>query len=700
MKLINLNVVKNISALISLVLMVGASAHAEDVAQDVAELEEVRVTASGQTLNDVAQPIQVLHEDDIHGQNGHTLGEILSNLPGVSNASFGAGVGRPVIRGLGGNRVKMAINGTDSADVSAMSSDHAPMVDAANAKQIEVIYGPNTLRFGSSAMGGVVNMADARFHEYPAHEPWHGHVESSLSTGDESQNLKASMDASHDNWVVHLDGFTRSSENFADGNGQTIENTSTDSQGMNLGVNYLSDNGNAHGVAISLLDYKYGVPNPDNDAASVDPSQLRLDAQSIVFTPFAGVSDMKTQFTYIDYEHGENFADTVVGLFEKTSSEFKTTLNLHSVGMWQVSTGLQWAWQDLQVCHDHSGCSGIPDYSQLSWDGSQGSNLGNETVDGYLLAHDTPMPLTQTQDLGVFWVMERDWAEGILELGARLDQRTIEADPTSIRPSYRQVASYYDDKQFNTASLSAAITWRFDADKLGVSLSRSQRAPSADELYWNGDHHATFSFQLDNPDLDIETAYSLDVTWTQESDLHQLQGAMYYYDFDGYIYNDLLTLAGGFHSDPVYRHAQRDAWFAGAEGQLDVFVNETWTWFTVGDVVQARLKEGENKNIPRIPPFTLTTGLKYASHAWQASADIKYHAQQSDVAENETETDAYTIVNAYASYTYELDQHSVVKVYVKGHNLTDEFGRNHVSYLKAYSPIMGRNMTLGVNYTF
>lgn len=697
---INRHFMKYVSALISLVLMAAANVYAQEAAQDVAELEEIRVTASGQALNDVAQPVQVLHEKDIHGQNGTTLGEILSNLPGISNASFGAGVGRPVIRGLGGNRVKMAINGTDSADVSAMSSDHAPMVDAANAKQIEVIYGPNTLRFGSSAMGGVVNMADARFHEYPAHEPWHGHVESAFSTGDENKNVKASMDASHENWVVHLDGFTRSSENFSDGDGQTVDNTATDSQGMNLGVNYLSDNGNAHGVAVSLLDYEYGVPNPDNDPATVDPSQLRLDAQSIVFTPFAGVSEMKTQFTYIDYEHGENFNDTVVGLFEKTSSEFKTTLNLPNVGLWQVSTGLQWAWQKLQVCHDHSGCSEIPDHSDLTWDGSQGDDLGDETVDGYLLAHDAPMPITQTQDLGVFWVMERDWAMGILELGARLDQRTIEADPKSIRPSHRQARSYYDDKQFNSASVSAALTWRFDTSKLGVSVARSQRAPSADELYWNGDHHATFSFQLDNPDLDLETAYSLDVTWTNEGEGHQLQGAAYYYDFDGYIYNNLLTLSGGFHGDPVYRHEQRDARFTGAEGQLDVYLNEAWTWFARGDVVQARLKEGANKNIPRIPPMTLSTGVKYEFQSWNITADVKYHAEQTDVAENETQTSAYTLVNAYGAYTHELEHHSVLKVYVKAHNLTDEFGRNHVSYLKEYSPIMGRNITLGVNYSF
>jgi iron complex outermembrane receptor protein len=139
----------------------------DDSTPNAVTLDNVKITASGQLLNDVAQPVRVLNKEELQEQNGDTIGELLSSLPGISNASFGAGVGRPVIRGLGGNRVKMTINGTDSSDVSAMSSDHAPMVDAANADQIEVIYGPNTLRFGSGAMGGVINMVDHRFHETP-----------------------------------------------------------------------------------------------------------------------------------------------------------------------------------------------------------------------------------------------------------------------------------------------------------------------------------------------------------------------------------------------------------------------------------------------------------------------------------------------------------------------------------------------------
>ena len=676
----------------SLALVVSASAASEEVA-----LDKVNVTASGQVLDDVAQPMRVLSKEEMQAQNGDTIGELLEGLPGIANASFGAGVGRPVIRGLGGNRVKMAINGTDSADVSAMSSDHAPMVDAANADQLEVIYGPNTLRFGSGAMGGVINMADSRFHEVPLHG-YQGRVQSSISSANEGTNLSTSFDVGQGRWVMHVDGFARSSENFQAGNGETINNTSSDSQGVNLGVNHIHTNGNAHGLAVSMLDYEYGVPNPDNDRAMVEPSQLRLDAQSIVYSlPY--VEKIKTQFTHIDYEHGETFDDTVVGLFDKTSSEFKTTLSWSNIAGWQSNLGLQWSKQNLELCHDHSGCPDIPNYSQLSWNGEAGSNLNNDVVDGIQFSHDTPMPLTDTQDLGLFWVMERDWAMGLLELGARYDQRTIKADPVSIRPSYRQAASYYDDKTFDSASLSAAMTWRIDTHKLGLSVSRSQRAPAADEMYWNGDHHATFSFQLDNTALDLETAHSLDLTWLYDGRDYRMQAAVYYYDFDGYIYNDLKAMVDPFHGNPVYRHEQKDAWFSGAEWQLDYHLNPNWQWFMRADVVKAQLKQGDNKNLPRTPPITSTTGVKYFAGHWQFSSDIKYYAEQNDVAENESPTADYYVFNLYGAYTLVMAK-SAVEFYAKAHNLTDEFGRNHVSYLKEYSPVVGRNINLGVTYTF
>lgn len=685
---------KNALITVSLVLAVGVNAQAEE---EEVTLDTVKVTASGQLLEGVAQPIRVLDKDALQAKNGNTIGELLSDLPGIANASFGAGVGRPVIRGLGGNRVKMAINGTDSADVSAMSSDHAPMVDAANAETIEVIYGPNTLRFGSGAMGGVVNMSDSRFHESTLHGI-EGHIESSVSTADGGTNLSASTDMGTGQWVMHLDGFRRSSENFRAGDGATVNNTDSESHGMNAGLNYIQQNGNAYGIAISALDYNYGVPNPDDDRATVDPSQLRFDAQGIVYS-ILSADKLKMQFTRIDYEHGENFNDTVVGLFDKTSSELKTTLSWDNLAGWQSDLGFQWSNQHLELCHDHGGCPDIPNYSDKGWDGTEGAKLGENIAGGYKFAHDTPMPLSDTQDLGVFWIMQRDWAMGLLELGARVDQRIIETDPVSIIPLYRQASSYYDDKTFNSSSISAAFTWRFEKQKLGVSVSRSQRAPSADELYWNGDHHATFSFQLDNPDLDVETAYSLDVTWTYDELDYQIQGAVYYYDFDGYIYNDLKSYTDPYHGNPVYRNEQKDAWFTGAEWQLDYNVANNWQWFLRADYVHARLKEGTNKNLPRTPPLTTSSGIKWQDNNWKVTTDVKYYAEQTAVADNESTTAGYSVVNFYAAYTQPL-QKSSVQFYLKAHNLMDELGRNHVSYLKEYSPVIGRNATLGITYSF
>merc|ERR1711879_1046637 len=206
--------------------------------------------------------------------------------------------------------------------------------------------------------------------------------------------------------------------------------------------------------------------------------------------------------------------------------------------MGTATVGVQWSQRELALCHDHGGCSEIPNYSDTSWDGAQGLNL--LLFNEYLFAHDTPMPETSTQDVGVFWIGQRDWEHGMIEVGVRVDERTIKADENAITPSHRQQSSYYHDRTFTPVSVSAAATWVLDdQQRLGFSLARAQRAPDAEEIFWNGDHHATFAFQLDNGDLALETAYTADINWLWQGDVHTVRLATFLYEFKDYIYNDL-----------------------------------------------------------------------------------------------------------------------------------------------------------------
>ena len=310
----------------------------------VKKLEGLVVTASDQTLDEVVQPITVLDEQALQQSSGSTLGEMLESLPGISNASFGSGVGRPVIRGLSGNRVKIAVNGNDAADVSAMSNDHAPMAEAANAKQVEVIYGPGTLLFGSGAIGGVINLVDQRIHRVPLLDDegnaiWQGQVSQSVSSVNSGSETSGSLNLGMgQNWVFHLDAFARETKDYDSPEG-TVLNTQTEGKGFSSGLSHIRNDGHS-ALAVSILDYEYGVPNVDNENATVSPYQIRFDGEYEKLINSNFLESFKLQGSVNDYEHEEGTDGTVEGYFEKQNFEFKAIAVLNHDWIAQSKLGV------------------------------------------------------------------------------------------------------------------------------------------------------------------------------------------------------------------------------------------------------------------------------------------------------------------------------------------------------------------------
>lgn len=683
--------------------------HSAAASADTTELDTVVVSSSAQNaVHDIARPVTVLDRDAIDSNPGDTLGTLLESLPGVSNASFGPGVGRPVLRGMSGSRVRILQNGSDSADLSAMSSDHAPMAEASVAEQIEVIYGPATLLYGGGAIGGVVNLIDQRIHEQPA-EGLSGDVSARTSSNDDGHSLDAMLNAGKGNWIMHADGFSRQADDYHSGNQDdapagnnagTIANSDSKGSGGAVALSWADGNNGFLGGSISTLDYDYGVPNSEGEAYRVKPSQTRYDLKGGWRPAGSSIEEWRTELSYNDYEHDETDGSLVVGLFDQESYELRSSIRHQLAGRWGGTAGIQIKRQKLQLCHNHAGCDGIPSYPQLSWDGSMGTNFTTVSSDDgdLIFSHDTPMPTTTTTDAGLFMVEQRDWQAGTLELGARLDLRTIEADPDPIRPAARRDAGYYDDKNFRPLTLSAAGTWILSQQqRLGLTLARVQRAPDAQELYWNGDHHATFSFQLDNPDLDTETAWTLDLNWLYENDGNRLRIALYHYEFSDYIYNDLKSITDPFHSEPVYRHEQADARFSGSEISWQYRLSGHWSLDTGADIVRARLTSGDD--LPRTPPASLLLALNWENNQWQARLENRNAMRQDKTATNETATDGYSLLNASISYRQPLAATEVIWR-ASAMNLTDEYAVNHVSYLKDAAPLPGRNIQLGINWRF
>lgn len=669
------------------------------------ELDTVVVSSGdNSSLADVAQPIQVLDQEALAKNPGDSLGTLLEQLPGISNAAFGPGVGRPVLRGLGGSRVKMMVNGHDTADLSAMSSDHAPMAEAANAHQVEVIQGPATLMYGGGAIGGAVNVVDNKIARQPVNEIT-GHVGAKISTNNAGRQLNAELNGGNGTYAWHLGGFSKATDDYHAADSEKVNNSDTEGQGFSLGLSRTFAEKGFFGFSIFQTEYDYAVPNEDDEQTRVRPDQIRYDLKSSWLNPFAGVVSWDNELSFNDYEHDELTKPKVEGLFDQETWEFNSRLRHAPLLGWQGHLGLNLRQQLIQLCHDHDGCSGIPDYSDQSWDGSRGSLLRND----FPFAHNTPMPEAETQDIGYYLVEKRDWqndylGSGNFELGARMDFRTISLDPKTVDPSWRQHQGYYGDVIFSPTTFSAAATWNVsEYQRWAVSAARAQRAPDAQEMFWNGDHHATFSYQLDNPSLVEETAYTVDLNWMLTTERWLARIAVYRYAFEDYIYNDLKDLANPYHpEDAVYRYEQADAEFYGGEARVEYLISNELHILAQTDYVSAQLKEAVdgNKNLPRTPPATALLQMGWQKNQWLVEVENRWSMKQRDTAAQEIAAAAYQHFNLRINYNTMLSADYEWQLGMQINNLFDAPGRNHVSYLKEFAPLPGRAISLTTSVNF
>ena len=180
------------------------------------ELPEVTVSASrlGEAPADLTQAVTVLEGAKLLQEMEATIGETLSNQPGVRSTYFGPASSRPVIRGLDGDRIRVLQNGLTSIDASATSPDHAVSFDPVSVSKIEVVRGPATVLFGPNAIGGVVNVTDNRIPSERIGEWIRGSVGTRVSSADHGVASDIELEGGIGGFAWHLETFKRTTEDL------------------------------------------------------------------------------------------------------------------------------------------------------------------------------------------------------------------------------------------------------------------------------------------------------------------------------------------------------------------------------------------------------------------------------------------------------------------------------------------------------
>lgn len=682
-------------------------------ASDQAAAQDIIITAPFQRReDDVLQGTSVLSGEKLTRDLRPTIGDTLSHLPGVSATSFGPNASRPVLRGFQGDRIRVLTDGIGSIDVSNTSADHATIINPLLADKIEVLRGPAALQFGSSAVGGVVNVIDARI---PRRLPKDGYRLSGIGTFGSAANERTGQLAGDaaigGNVVVHADGSYSASDDLSIGGfaltpARRVEatassrlppipgadpidfagnaairgrlpNTAARTWTAGVGAALITDTGNL-GVSYSHYESLYGVPiryatlpGQGQESPRLDVVQNRIDLRGEVETGGSFFSKISVRGGHATYRHFERDPSGAIGTaFFNNGTEGRIEIAQADRGGWRGASGVQYFNRQFAVD-------------------------GDEAF----------LPRSETNQAGFFTLQQVDLGAFRAEAGARFETTDVRSKVTAGDVRFADARRHFD-------SLAASVGGSYrlaDGVRIGVNLSYTERAPTAEELFANGPHAGTQAYELGNPTFRLERSWGIEGTFHAHGDNYSIDASAYYNDFSDYISENQVDQAvciaaaapsGRTVDLPCFQYSQSAARYWGAEAEASLtFARSGGYDFNVdllGDYVNATIVD--LGPAPRIPPARVLGGLEAQSDRLTGRFEVEHVFRQGRIAAFETPTDGYTMVNASVGFN-PFGKDRGIGVTLSANNLFDVDARRHTSFLKDFAPLAGRDIRVTARFT-
>lgn len=654
---------------------------------------EIVVTAGyDRDLSDILSGTSVLSGEELRRDLRPTIGETLTHQPGVSATSFGPNASRPVLRGFQGERVRVLTDGIGSFDVSNTSVDHAVAINPLTADRIEVLRGPSALLFGSSAIGGVVNVVDTRIPRSIPDETIHLDVTATYAAAANERSGGTRIDVPlGDGFVIHFDGsYTKTDDlrtgtyiltpalralaaqsgdpeirSLADLRGR-LPNSAGLTWEIAGGAAFITDQGNI-GFSITRTANLYGVPLRYSLVPEIEAEQVRLDMDQTrvdwraELTPASGfLKAIRLRGGQADYRHDE---------IEDTGA----------VGTSFFSQG--WEGRLELVQRERNG-----------WDGAVGAQFFLRELD--IVGEEKFLPRNETQQYGLFIVQNLDLGFIRAEAGGRIEQSIVSArsDDDLGNPDVRR--SFTALSGSLGASMQIADGWR-----LGLNGSYTERAPAAEELFANGPHAGTHAFEVGNPNFTMEKSKGLELSLRGKGDRYSFSASVYRSWFDGFIFDSPTGITED--DLPVFQYAQANARYSGIEIEASWRIAQLGNYAVnldgLGDFIHAKII-GDGP-APRIPALRLLGGIEAQSDVLTARLEVEWVDGQERIAAFETSTSGYTMVNASSSWQ-PFGKDSNMTLTFSANNLFNVVTRRHASVLKDYAPQSGRDIRISARFSY
>jgi iron complex outermembrane recepter protein len=693
------------TALLSLNLSGSLTVWAQNSPPDGATptLKEVVITGNPLNANDLVQPTVQYSGMGLALRSQTTLGETLNTTPGVSSTYFGPNASRPIIRGLDGDRIRILGNGSANMDVSGLSYDHAVAMDPLSVERIEVLRGPGALLYGGNAVGGVVNVIDNRIPReamFDAKGGITGKANVGLSSANRGKDGSFLLEGGTDRYALHADGFKRKTKNLrvpvalscTQGDATTVSkqicNSASDSEGGAVGGSIFFDKGYL-GASTSRYNNTYGTVAEDEVTIRMRSQQHALAGEIRDLNGF--IQSIKGQWSYTDYRHTEFDAETPATTFKNKGNDLRLEARHAKFGRLDGVIGLQ------------------TENTKFSADGAEAFAPYSNTRQKALFAY---------EELGMPW--------GRFSFGGRWESVSVDSSGSPLTSRF-----FVGNRNFKPKSYALGTLVNLNSQwQVTSNLSWSGRAPKYYELYADGPHAATGTYEVGDPTFRTEKSVNLDAGVQWKSGAHRFGLTAFVNRFKNYISlestgstrdtdgngaaglgvtdcGDGSSVESGCAAEilPEYAYRQVRARFTGfeASGNVRLLGNASTLDLELrGDLVRAA-NRNTGEPLPRIAPVRLGATLVWSQGPWSARLGFDRTAAQNRVPVGQLSTAGYTLWNAAMTYRMKAGASNLMW-FAKLENIGNALGYSATSILTqtapGKAPLPGRNLKLGLQMSF
>ena len=633
------------------------------------EIDEIIVTASPLGSQVGYQPAQSLSGESLQRRAASSIGEMLDGTPGLAMRSFGSASARPVIRGLDGDRVLVLENGERMGDLAETAADHAIAMDPLAADKIEVVRGPASLLYGSSALGGVVNIFSEDIPRY-----WSHGASGTLALQGASMNNAAAgfgrimYGSSH--WVTTGRVSYRSTGDIRTPEG-VLPGTFMRNLTGGAGIGYNNDK-TSGGFTVNFLDKTYGLPeaidDPDED---VEIRMDRIALQGRLHRDLSGFfKDIEFRLSGAQYSHRE------IEIEREDDGTVDEEIELEFTQSTISST--------ITARHGKAG---------LLSEGAIGVNFLYRSLD--VGGEEALTPDARSTVFAMFVYEEIPVLNNLrLQFGGRLEGHSISSIANEQFPAADM------NRTSTTFSGSAGLNYRpLQSLEIGFQFARAHRTPTVEELFSDAPHLGTGKYEIGDPALKNEIGHGLDLFAKVSARSLQIEAAGFINSIDNFIF---LRPTGEIHTPsglPVYIYESDNALLTGAELYMQTLLSDRIHFETQLSYVRGSRRDAESTPLPFMPPLRGNAVLTYDPGSWWIGSKIQWADRQNRVIEEESTTDGYMLFGIEGGYRLHASGRHIVSFRIN--NLFDTTYRDHLSRVgDRDNPMPGRDASITYRWYF